>query len=96
MLDQRSSGIPLPRGLDAAWDYGLGCVNKLTSRYKRLCSQTQAILSLENKYSQLTDLRLREKAQRLREIFRCNRDNPSDLEHAFALVREVAFRKLGE
>ncbi len=96
MLDNRSSGEPLPRGLDAAWDAGAGIISKLSPRYKKLYQQTEKVLSLEKHYSQQTDLRLRESAERLREIFRCNRETPSDIEHAFALVREVAFRKLGE
>ncbi len=96
MLDERSSGEALPRGLDAVWDAGVGLAGKLVPRYQKLLRQTEAILSLEKEFSQLTDLRLRETAEKLREIFRCNRETPSDLEHAFALVREVAFRKIGE
>ena len=96
MLDERSSGQALPRGLDAVWDAGVGLAGKLVPRYQKLLRQTEAILSLEKEFSQLTDLRLRETAEKLREIFRCNRETPSDLEHAFALVREVAFRKIGE
>ena len=96
MLDQRSSGEPLPAGLDAAWDAGAGFLSRLTPRYKKLNQQTQAILSLEKHFSELTDLRLRDSAEKLREIFRCKRETPADIERAFALVREVAFRKLGE
>jgi preprotein translocase subunit SecA len=96
MLNHRSSGEPLPRGLDAAWDTGAGFLSRLSPRYKRLERQTEAILSLEKHFSELTDSKLRETAETLREIFRCNRDKPADLEHAFALVREAAFRKLGE
>ena len=96
MLDERSSGESLPRGLDAVWDTGVGLAVKLVPRYQKLVRQTEAVLSLEKHFSQLTDLRLRETAEKLREIFRCNRETPSDLEHAFALVREVALREIGE
>ncbi|MBN2590575.1 MAG: preprotein translocase subunit SecA [Sedimentisphaerales bacterium] len=96
MLDNRSSGEPLPRGLDAVWDAGAGIISKLSPRYKKLYQQTEKVLSLEEHYSQQTDLRLRESADKLRETFRCGRENPADIEHAFALVREIAFRKLGE
>lgn len=96
MLDNRSTGEPLPRGLDAVWDAGAGIVSKLSPRYKNLYKQTEKILSLEEHYSQQTDLRLRESSEKLRETFRCGRETPNDIEHAFALVREVAFRKLGE
>jgi preprotein translocase subunit SecA len=96
MLDHRTSGEPLPMGLDAAWDTGKGFLSRLRPRYKKLRKQTEAVLSLEKHFSQFTDLRLRDAAQKLREIFRCGHETASDIEHAFALVREVAFRKLGE
>jgi preprotein translocase subunit SecA len=96
MLNHRNSGEALPRGLDAVWDAGAGFLSRLAPRYKKLHLQTEKILSLEKHFSGLTDLRLRESSEKLREIFRCNRDKPDDLERAFALVREVAFRKLGE
>jgi preprotein translocase subunit SecA len=44
----------------------------------------------------MTDANLRKTSAELREIFRRNRDNDSDLERAFALLREAAFRQIGE
>jgi len=44
----------------------------------------------------MSDSKLREAAAGLHEIFRRNRDLASDLERAFALVREVGFRQIGE
>ena len=96
MLDQRTSGEPLHRGLDAAWHAGIGLVNKCVPRYQGFVRRVDKILALEKQFSEITDSKLRENALQLREIFRCHRDNSSDLERAFALVREVAFRQIGE
>jgi preprotein translocase subunit SecA len=96
MLGQRTSGEPLPKGLDAAWDTGIGFISRAMPRYQRLVRQTERILSLENTFSYITDSKLRQIAGELREIFRCRQDKPSDLERAFALVREVAARQIGE
>ena len=96
MLDQRSAGEPLPRGLDAVWNAGAGLVDKLLPRYRQFTRRVDRILSLEKHYSELTDSKIRGEAGRLREVFRCRRDTTSDLERSFALVREVAFRKIGD
>jgi preprotein translocase subunit SecA len=96
MLGQRTSGESLPKGLDAAWDTGIGLVSRVMPRYQRLVRRTQRVLSHEKSLSQVTDSKLSQLAERLREIFRCRRDKPADLELAFALVREVAFRKIGQ
>jgi len=96
MLDQRTSGEPLPRGLDAAWNAGIGFVDRFVPRYRGFIHRVDKILSLEKNYSGMTDSKLRDVAGELREIFRCRRDNSSDLERAFALVREAAFRQIGE
>jgi len=44
----------------------------------------------------MSDDRLRETAAGLREVFRRGRESSRDVERAFALVREVAFRQIGE
>ena len=96
MLEQRMSIEPLPKGLDAAWDVGVGLAGRVVLRRKRFLKQAENILAIENQFSELTDAKLRQVAADLREIFRCNRDNSSDLERAYALVREIAFRQIGE
>ena len=96
MLGQRTSGESLPKGLDAAWVTGIGLVGRFVPRYQRLVRRTERILSLEDSFSQMTDSKLGQLAAQLREIFRCGRDKPADIELAFALVREVAFRKIGQ
>jgi preprotein translocase subunit SecA len=96
MLEQRMSLEPLPKGLDAAWDIGVGLIGRVVPRRKRFLKQAESILVIEKQFSELTDAKLRQVAADMREIFRCNRDNSSDLERAFALVREIAFRQIGE
>ena len=96
MLEQRMSVEPLPKGLDAAWDVGVGLAGRVVPRLKRFFKQAENILAIENQFSELTGAKLRQVAADLREIFRCNRDNSSDLERAYALVREIAFRQIGE
>jgi len=96
MLDQRTSGATLPRGLDAVWHAGAGAIDRFTPRYHGFRRRVDKILSLEKHFSQMTDAKLRETAADLREVFRCGHDNSSDIERAFALVAEVASRQIGD
>jgi len=96
MLEQRISDKPLPKGLDAAWDAGMGLAGRFLPRRQKFLHRAEKVLVQEKHFSQMTDAKLRESAVELREIFRRRRDNQSDLEQAFALVREVAVRQIGE
>ena len=96
MLDQRTSGATLPRGLDAVWHGAAGVIDRFIPRYQRFSRRADKILSLEKHFSQMTDAKLRETASNLREVFRCGHDHSSDIERAFALVREVASRQIGD
>ncbi len=98
MLDQRISDKPLPRGLDAAWDVGIGLIDKalIRPRLHRFLNRAEKVLTLENHFFRMTDAKLRKATDELKEIFRCRRDNDCDLERAFALVREVAARQLDQ
>jgi len=96
MLEQRISSQSLPRGLDAVWDAGVGLVGRLMPRRQRFLARAEKVLALEKYFSNISDAKLRKLAGELRGIFRCRRDEPSDLERSFALVREVAFRQIGE
>ena len=95
-LEQRISDKPLPRGLDAAWDAGMGLIGRSLPRRQKFLRRAEKVLVQEKHFSQMTDAKLHEVAGELREIFRRRRDNHSDLECAFALVREVAVRQIGE
>ena len=96
MLEARTSSELLPRGLDAAWHAVSGWVTRCIPRYQRFSRRAQRIMSLEKEYAVMPDSKLRELASEMREIFRRHRDRSCDLERAFALVREVAFRQIGE
>ncbi|MHC4533889.1 MAG: preprotein translocase subunit SecA [Planctomycetota bacterium] len=95
MLEQRISDKPLPRGLDATWDTGIGLIDGLKPRRKMFLRRAEKVLSLEKNFSQMSDANLRKVSHELREIFRRQRDTKSDIERAFALVREVAARQIG-
>jgi len=71
-------------------------VDRLRLRGHRFLRRAGRILALEDRFSQMTDARLREEAQSLREVFRLGRDKPADLDRGFALVREVATRQIGQ
>ena len=96
MLDERMSVKPLPIGLDAAWDKAVGVAGRFLPRQKKFLQQAERILALDKDFSGLSNSKLHRAASDMREIFRCNRDGPSELQHAFALVREVAARQIGE
>ena len=96
MLEQSISSKPLPTGLDAAWDTCAGMVSRFVPRSRRFLQRADKVLAHEKHFSQLSDAKLRASAGELREIFRCGRDGPSELERAFAVVREAAFRRIGE
>ena len=95
MLDQRTSGKALPRGLDAFWHASVGAAERFVPRYHRLSRRVGRILALEKHFGDMADAKLHETALEMRDLFRRRRDKAADLERAFALVREVAFRQLG-
>ena len=96
MLDQRLADKSLTKGLDAAWDAGLGLATRCVPRQRRFLKRAEAVLKLEKQYADLSNAQLREALAPLREIFRRQRDTRADLERAFALIREVALRQIGE
>jgi preprotein translocase subunit SecA len=96
MLDGYAPASDLPRGLDAAWDFCAGCVSRAVPRRIALRKTAEQIVALERQFANIADSRLREQASLLHETFRRNRDRPEDLARAFAVVREVAFRRIGE
>ena len=96
MLAQRSAGEELPKGLDAAWVAATGFVARLMPRRSLLFRRAQRVVAMGNSFADMSDARLRELAMNLREVIRRGRDSRADLERAFALVREVARREIGE
>ena len=62
MLEQRTSGEPLPKGLDAVWNAGVGFVDGFVPRYRGFIRRVEKILSLEKHFSEMTDSKLRDVA----------------------------------
>ncbi len=96
MLDEQTQDRSLPRGADALWHAGVGWFNRLLLRQRQVLHRAQRVLALEKCFDGLTDRRLREETDRLREAFRLRRDQPEDVDRAFAAVREVAERQIGQ
>jgi len=96
MLAQRTAGKELPKGLDAAWDTCAGLAGRLVPRRRRFLRRAERICSPEKRFADLTDAKLRESVSDLRDVFRRGREDSGVLERAFALVREVAWRQMGE
>jgi preprotein translocase subunit SecA len=95
-LAHGSSTKELPKGLDVAWDVSAGVLGRLVPRTQRFLQRAKIVLSHDKLYTQMTDAALRDAAQEFKELFRCGRDTPEDLLRAFAAIREVAFRQIGE
>ena len=96
MLANQMVSKPLPKGLDATYDTCIGFVGKFVPRKQKNLRRAEKILLLEKEFSGMPEVRLCQVAEEMRERFRCRRDTPSDLNRAFAFVREVAFRQIGE
>jgi len=96
MLAYRSAGPSVPTGLDAAWDAASGYIRRMTTRRQIFLRRAEQVVAREKDFAEQSDAKLREQAQVLAEIFRRGRDTREDLLRAFAVVREVARRMLGE
>ena len=92
----RRSARPIPEGLDAFWHAGLSVLDRVHLRSTRYALRARRVLALEKTFLEMTDGRLRQEAELLREIFRRGRDKPRDLERGLAVIREVAARQLGQ
>ena len=95
MLSQEPSRADIPRGLDRAWHRAAGAAGNLFPRTKRFIRQAEGIVSLEKRFSHLSDKKLQELIPPLRERFCLGRDTAEDQNQAFAIVREVAGRAIG-
>lgn len=96
MLDHRMADKPLPKGLDALWDAGVGMADRCAPRQRRFLQRAESVLQIEEQFTDMSNAKLQARGEQLREIFRRHRDTAEDLDRAFALVREVAMRQIGE
>ena len=94
MLASRAVTKKLPKGLDAAWDATVGLFVPLIPRGRRFLNRAARIVDLEDRYGNLSQGRLRDAAMDMRDTFRLGREDDTKLDHAFAIVREVARREL--
>lgn len=87
---------PLPRGLDALVNRGIGWYRRRPSQRRSLAAQADAIDRLSHEYHALSDHDLAQRLLARREIFRRggHRDDAVRME-ALAAIRETAERKLG-
>jgi preprotein translocase subunit SecA len=95
-LDQGFKDRPLPQGGDAAWHAGTGLLGRCLPRERWFLRRAEMIAEMDRQFSVLTDQKLREQAGELRQVFRLGRDKAEDLDRAFAVMREVAVRQIGE
>ena len=95
-LDQGGVSRPQLEGLDVYVHRVRGSAQRLSGTRHRLRRRAERVLDLGRFYQDLSNDVLREAAAEMRTLFRCRRDKPADLERAYALIREVADRQLGE
>ncbi len=96
MLSYRTAGKQIPRGLDAAWDRAVAYAGRLVPRRRIFLKRADRVVALEKHFAEITDATLREQAQTFGETFRRGRHTGEDVISAFALVREVSHRQLGQ
>jgi preprotein translocase subunit SecA len=95
MLSQGPSRVEIPRGLDRAWHRAAGAAGSVSLRTKGFIRRAESIVSLEKRFSHLSDKKLREMILPLRDRFCLVRDTAEDQNRAFAIIREVAERTIG-
>ena len=84
-----------PKNADAAYDWVAGYVRSYLPRRTLILRRAARIVALQPRYEALNDTELREQAIRSREVFRRGRARAADVDEAFAVVREVAWRTVG-
>jgi preprotein translocase subunit SecA len=87
---------PIPQGLDAFWHAGLGTVDRIHLRSTRYSLRAKRVQALEKVFLDMTDAKLRQEAEALREVFRRGRDQRVHVERGCAIIREIATRQIGQ
>ena len=96
MLSARTAAEgKLPKGLDALWDMASGHAVLSVPRRGLFLRRARRVVRMEKQFADLSDARLKDLLEGKRETFRLGREKRGDLDEAFALVREAAFRTLG-
>jgi preprotein translocase subunit SecA len=85
----------LPTGLDAIWTALEGRVRNLQPRRRWYMERAARVMELGRQtFLDIPDARLREESQLLRETLRRGREQPADIDRAYALISEVSYRQL--
>ncbi|MEK6799511.1 MAG: prepilin peptidase, partial [Planctomycetota bacterium] len=87
---------PVPSGVAAVQHCVTGQLTRRRVNSRGLLRRAERVLRLAERFKDRSDNALRGEAIELHARFRLGRDCPRDLDAAFAVVREVAFRQLGE
>ncbi len=95
-IAEQSQSERLPKGLDAVYHVGTGLLARLLPRQRSFVRRAGRVLALEKSLSEESDARLRENCEELRARLLKGRAVRNDLERASGLVREVAFRQVGQ
>lgn len=86
----------LPKGLDALVDHGIGIHRRRSSLLGELLAEAGKADSLSKRFSQLTDIQLKQRLQESRErVARFASRQPEIVAEALAAVRVAAHRSLG-
>ena len=95
MLSQHPKSDEPPRGLDALWHQAIGLAGRFRRRPDRFLRQADKIKDMEKDFLQVSDRKLRDLMEPLRDRFLLGRATETDRLMAVAIVREVAARKVG-
>ncbi|MBI1338204.1 MAG: hypothetical protein GC164_14765 [Phycisphaera sp.] len=94
-LSRSGVSVKQPTGVDAFWHGLVGYFVPLWPRRSIHMRRARRIAELSKKYVNLSDARMNEEVASLRELFCREREKKSDVDRAFAVVRELAKRELG-
>jgi preprotein translocase subunit SecA len=86
--------IRTPKNADAVWDWAVGLINSTVPRTRLYLRRAERVLAMESQFAAMSDGQLRNECGHYRGVFRRGRFKRSDVERAFAVVRECAWRVL--
>ena len=85
----------IPSGLDILWAGAEGRIARVYPRRSFCLAKAKHIERLSSAYESLSEADLRLAADKFRHLFRLGRDRPTDRYEAYAMIGQVAYRKLG-
>jgi len=85
----------LPQGIDALWDKAMGAFVPLVPRQSIFLKRAKRVMAMEHEFLNASDAVLRQYCDDMQGLFRRGRHKKRDVERAFAIIREVAWRQRG-